>query len=277
MLGHRNPCDLHLHSHFSDGNLSPAELVRRAKSAGLSAVSITDHDTLLGQAEALEAGERYGVEVLTGIEFSITEDNVNLHILGYCFDPNDRILIESLGELSSARIDRARLIVSKLAERGIDVPFDGIMRDAGDGTVGRPHIAKAMLRNGFVGTIHEAFYRYLGDSSPCYVPKTVFPRQRVVDLISGAGGVAVWAHPGSNIRRKALLDLVCETGVAGLEVWHPNHSTNIERDIRAAAAQRGLIQTGGSDFHFREAMQADIGEVTCPYDAVRALKLAAGN
>lgn len=269
------PCDLHLHSHYSDGNRSPDELVRHARSLGLSALAITDHDTLHGQKEALSAGERYGLEVLTGIEFSIKEQGKSLHILGYLIDHTSEELRNRAEYLGRERLERARTIVRLLSDEGIAVPFKEVVAEAGDGRIGRPHFARILLRNGVVNGIQEAFDRYIGFGGPCYVPKTVLPLEEVIRLIRGSGGVAVWAHPGQSIRRKRLLDRLLTSGVVGVEVWHPNHGTEMQGEILSAAREHGLICTGGSDFHFEEAMYAAMGQVTAPYDSVVALKSAA--
>jgi predicted metal-dependent phosphoesterase TrpH len=169
-------------------------------------------------------------------------------------------------------VARAQSIVSRLAEHGVHVSFEEVQEEAGNGTIGRPHIAKVLLKRGIVEGIQEAFHRYIGAGCPCYVPKMVLSCELVIRLIRSAGGVAVWGHPGSDIRKRDILTMLCKLGVKGLEVWHPNHTMEIEREVRAAALKRGLICTGGSDFHFREAMQASIGEVCAPYEAVRALR-----
>jgi predicted metal-dependent phosphoesterase TrpH len=269
------PCDLHLHSTYSDGTMSPEELVSYAHAIGLSAVSITDHDTVNAQAEALDAGKRRGIDVVTGIEFSIEEDGSSIHILGYCFDHENRALAASLEELADARVTRAEKIVRKLEERGVSIPFEEVLAEAGSGCVGRPHIARVMKRRGHVSSIAEAFARYISDSAPCHVPKKVLPRGEVVRLISGAGGVVVWAHPGWNIRRTDLVERLVASGVRGLEVWHPNHTERMQKDILALARARGLVCTGGSDFHFIELIEADIGGITAPFESVSALRKAA--
>jgi predicted metal-dependent phosphoesterase TrpH len=275
METHTPPCDLHLHSNYSDGTMPPDELVSFAHAIGLSAVSITDHDTLKGQEEACVAGARYGIEVLTGIEFSIEECGTNVHILGYCFDRENGLLAAALEELSSSRVKRAREIVRKLEECGVAVSFDEVLTEAGRGSVGRPHIARVLHRRGHVSSVSEAFVRYIADGAPCNVPKYVLPRDAVVRLIVEAGGVAVWAHPGWSIRKTDLVERLLASGIRGLEVWHPNHGERLEAELLKLARSRGLICTGGSDFHFVELMQADIGEVTAPYDSVLALRKAA--
>jgi hypothetical protein len=255
--------------------MSPEELVSYAHAIGLSAVSITDHDTVRAQQEALETGKRFGIDVVTGIEFSVEEDGASVHILGYCVDHGNVPLVTNLEELSRSRVTRARDIVRKLDERGVSIPFEEVLAEAGRGSVGRPHIARVLHRRGLVSSVSEAFVRYIADGAPCHVPKQVLPLETVVALITQAGGVAVWAHPGWNVRRAELLERLLAAGVKGIEVWHPNHSDRLAAEIIALARSRGLVCTGGSDFHFVELMQADIGEVTAPYESVLALRKAA--
>ena len=255
--------------------MSPEELVSYAHAIGLSAVSITDHDTMRGQEEALETGKRCGIEVVTGIEFSIEEENMSLHILGYLFDPENRALTANLEELAEARVGRAHEIVRKLEERGVSIPFAEVLSEAGKGSVGRPHIARVLYRRGHVRSVSDAFVRFIADDAPCHVPKKVLPLEAVVRLINDAGGVAVWAHPGWNIKKKDIVDRLLASGVRGMEVWHPNHSERLVSEILAVVRARSLVCTGGSDFHCAELMQADIGETTAPYESVTALREAA--
>ncbi len=269
------PCDLHLHSTYSDGTMSPEDLVSYSHAIGLSAVSITDHDTVNGQPEALEAGARLGIDIVTGIEFSIEEDGASVHLLGYCVDHRNPAIVASLDELATARVARAEAIVRKLGERGISIPFDEVLSEAGVGSVGRPHIARVLRRRGHVSSVSEAFARFIADGAPCHVPKKVLPRGEVIRLITEAGGVAVWAHPGGNVRKADLVERLIASGVRGIEVWHPNHSERMQREILELARSRGLVCTGGSDFHFVELMEADIGEITAPYESVAALRNAA--
>ncbi len=275
MESQKAPCDLHLHSTYSDGTMSPEELVSYAHAIGLSAVSITDHDTVNGQAEAIEAGARLGIDVVTGIEFSIEEDGSSVHVLGYCVDHRNAELRASLEDLAASRVARAHAIVRKLEERGIPIPFDDVIAEAGPGSIGRPHIARVLKRRGHVSSVSDAFARFIADGAPCHVPKKVLSRGEVVRLVAGAGGVAVWAHPGWNVRRTDLVDRLVASGVRGVEAWHPNHTERMQREILELARSRGLVCTGGSDFHFVELMEADIGEITAPYESVAALRNAA--
>ncbi len=267
-------CDLHLHSIYSDGTSSPSDLVEKASAMGLAAVSVTDHDTLEGQNEAREAGARRDIDVIEGIEFSVHLEDLETHILGYLIDPDFERLTEAVSELGEARIERAREIVQRLRAVGFDLSFGEIVDQAGSGTIGRPHIARVLVERGLVNSFQAAFGRYLGEGRPCYVPKTVLPLERVTELISDAGGVAVWAHPGERMNNEQLLGRMLDAGIKGIEAFHPNHDPITIRSIVAAARRYGLVVTGGSDFHFYEAKQIDVGEVTVPYSAVTALREA---
>ena len=267
-------CDLHLHSHYSDGTSAPADLVEKAATIGLAAISVTDHDTLEGQHEACQAGITHGIEVIEGIEFSVDVEDLEAHILGYLIDPDSKELAERVSELGEARVERAREIVRKLQTEGLYLSFGEILEKSGSGTVGRPHIAKALVERGLVNSYQAAFGRYLCEGRPCYVPKTVLPLEQVTELIRDAGGVAVWAHPGDMVNDERFLGKMLDAGIQGLEVYHPNHGPSVTRAILAVAESYGLITTGGSDFHFIEAKQVDLGDVTAPYSSVIALREA---
>lgn len=268
-------CDLHIHSNRSDGSYPPARLVRAAAGAGLSAVSITDHDTVEGQEEAIAEGERLGIEVVTGVELSIFENGRQVHVLGYLIDPRNGELRRELAALRERREERAREIVDRLAGAGLAVSYEEVSRLAGEGAVGRPHIAKHLLDLGYVAYFQEAFNRWLGTGKPGYVPKSVLEGERIMELLRGAGGVAVWAHPGDGVRNRALLDRMIGYGIVGIEAWHPNHDERATRAVTRMAGERGLVCTGGSDFHCEEAMQAAIGEIRVPLASLRELEARA--
>jgi predicted metal-dependent phosphoesterase TrpH len=274
MSNSEDRCDLHLHSYYSDGTLPPEELVRRAGERGLSAVSVTDHDTLDGQFEAVRAGKRFDIEVLEGIEFSVRVEGNDVHILGYLVDISDGALRASVDFLAEARITRAEEIVDRLGKEGLRISLHEVLELSGRGTVGRPHIAQVLVKHGLVSGFQAAFGRYLGEGRSCYVEKAVLPLTDVVSLIEGAGGVAAWAHPCEHIRNERIRASVIASGIMGLEVWHPNHDASIEREIVSVAIQHGLIPTGGSDYHFFEAKEIDIGDVTAPRSSVFALRAA---
>jgi hypothetical protein len=269
-------CDLHVHSRYSDGTLDPAAIVHAAAEAGLAAVSVTDHDTAEGQAEALDAGRESSIEVLTGIELSIEEGDLDLHILGYGFDHRDRTLLRRIAGLKRMRIERVAEMVDLMGKSGVPLTLDEVLAEAGEGSVGRPHVAKVLLRRGLTGGFQEAFDRWIGNGGPCYVPKIVLDLEEVVDLIRGAGGVPVWAHPGGAVRDGALLHRIVSAGVRGLEAWHPNHSGAVTALVIEEARRLGLLCTGGSDYHFDEAMKSRIGGITVPYESVMRIRVEAG-
>jgi len=269
-------CDLHVHSSHSDGILSPAEVVRAAEEAGLCAVSVTDHDTAAGQEEALEAGTERSVEVVTGIEMSVSESGLDIHILGYMFDHRHGALVSVLEVLEASRHDRAEKMTGLLRGEGVDIDFDEVEKEGGAGTLGRPHIARLLMRKKVVTRFQEAFERFIGYGACCYVPKKVLPLEQVVEVITRAGGVPVWAHPGPAIYDGALLDRMVSAGIRGIEAYHPNHKDAIARKIVATAAGKDLAVTGGSDYHFPEAMKVPIGGVDVPCSAVDTLRERAG-
>lgn len=262
--------DLHLHSLHSDGEWSPTRLVREARSAGVRAVALTDHDTVTGLGEALEAGRAMGVEVLTGVEVSAWRD-VDWHVLGYGFEAGDPTLGALFGRAREARLSRAARMVELLAELGRPVSLEAVLREAGAGVVGRPHVARALYKAGQVGSVREAFDLYLGDGKPACVPKLRVSPEEAIELIHRAGGVAVAAHPGCYGGPDALEPLRA-AGLDGVEVDHNLHDADMTRRLADYAAQHGLVRTGGSDFHGPRAGIAAVGSVRIPYERVVELR-----
>jgi predicted metal-dependent phosphoesterase TrpH len=267
-------CDLHIHSKFSDGSLAPREIASVCRDIGLYALSVTDHDTLKGQKEALESGVESNIEVLTGIEFSAREEDLDIHILGYLIDPEEGEINSSLEWLREERKVRIRVMIDKLRSFGIELSYEDISLDLETESVGRPHIARALMEMGIVDSFQEAFNRFIGFGRKAYVPSRVLSMERIVNLIRGAGGVAVWAHPGRNIRKTDLLERLISFGIGGIEVWHPNHDSARESEILEISRVYDLIPTGGSDFHSIESMKVDIGEKGPPRETVERLKEA---
>ncbi len=265
-------CDLHIHSYYSDGAMSPEQLVRKAEQAGLSAISITDHDTVDGLGEALESAESRCIEVITGVEFNIREEGKEIHLLGYLFDHQDSRLIDLLTRLKEARKARADSIIRKLADVGLRINIDEVTRLSNKGTVGRLHIARVLREKGYVTDIQEGFSRYIGEGRPAFVPRMILTAADTVSLIRNAGGVTVWAHPGALIRKRRLVKSLVDSGISGLEAWHPNHNADIAGKICSIAQKNGLVITGGSDYHFDEAMKAAIGEIGTTYQSVIDLR-----
>ncbi len=248
--------DLHTHSEHSDGTQTPEELVLEARAAGVDVIALTDHDTYAGWAEAMDAGERHGVRVIRGVEISCLDaDRVSVHLLAYLPDPGNAELLTVLNEARSARDVRARRMVELI---GADHPleWEDVEAVAGEGaTIGRPHIADALISRRVVSTREEAFGGILASRSKYFVPHVAPLPEDAVQLVRAAGGVPVFAHPRARARGRVVSDRTLESmvdaGLAGLEVDHRDNPAE-ERDwLRAYAERRGLVITGSSDFHGR--------------------------
>ncbi|MEU4680871.1 PHP domain-containing protein [Micromonospora sp. NPDC023737] len=273
--------DLHAHSTASDGTLSPAELVRAAADAGLDVVAITDHDTTAGWAPALAALPA-GLSLVRGAELSCrwfgADPPVPLHLLAYLFDPDHPELVAELARVRAAREARGERIVDLLRADGIDVDWAEILTAAAGGTVGRPHIAQALIRAGLVGTTSEAFGPdWLGERYR--LPKEDIEVFHAVRLVRAAGGVPVFAHPRASRRGRVVPDeLIAQlaaAGLAGLEVDHEDHSPEERAHVRALAAELGLLVTGSSDFHGTHKT-VRLGAFTTAPDAYERLVAEAG-
>jgi len=262
--------DLHLHSTYSDGVHSPRHLIELAAAAGLSAVSITDHDAVDGIEEAQAAGQTLGVEVIPGVELSTNERGIELHVLGYFIDPKCEQLKEYLRFFQEERLKRVQKIVDLLKAVGCPVSFEGVMRYSPHGSVGRPHIAQAMVDCGFVSSPGEAFARYLSEDRPAFVPKYKILASEAIALINAAGGPAFVAHPGNNVPDDLILALI-KQGLQGIETVHPRHSASDTYRYRSLAARYGVLETGGSDFH-GFPHEAALGTYVVSYSAVRRMR-----
>ncbi|SFL47989.1 hypothetical protein SAMN03159341_106268 [Paenibacillus sp. 1_12] len=245
--------DLHSHTLASDGMQSPAENVRLAVAAGLGAIAITDHDTVAGLQEALAAGEQYGIQVVPGVEISTVAAGEDIHVLGYWIDYENELFLERLANLRHVRDRRNEMILEKLNELGVPLTMEEVRASLQvskkvDETLGRPHIADALLRKGHVTSIAEAFDRYLGKDGAAYFNPPRIEPATAIQWIQDAEGVPVLAHPGLYGQDQLIGELV-ESGLAGLEVYHADHTTQQEQHYLSIANQYGLIVTAGSDFH----------------------------
>lgn len=266
--------DLHTHTICSDGTTTPAENVALAVEAGLTGIAITDHDTLDGWEEAEQACRRAGLRFVPGVELSAEDDTASVHVLGYWVDPADQALREECDRLRNERAHRARRIIELLDGLGVAVDPARVERIAGEAPIGRPHIAQAMLEAGHVGSIDEAFERYLADRGPAWVVKHAVTPEDAVRLIRGAGGAAVLAHPGLRAAEAAAVDLIdrlLAVGLAGVEADHAGHPAEAVAYWRGIAADRGLLVTGSSDFHGTRK-EARMGAATTPPAVVDALR-----
>ena len=265
--------DLHTHTIFSDGLLTPEQLVERAVSKRLSAIAVTDHDSIdaLPRARAAAAGR---LEIVAGVEISTAMEGLDLHILGYYIDPAHEPLADRLRDFQAERHARARAILDRLADVGVPLDREQVMAAAGPGVVGRPHVAAALVRAGVVGTLDEAFKRFLGAHGAAFVPRPAFRPDEAIALIHAANGVSVLAHPGGGLA-EAVVERLLTFGLRGVEVWHPQHAPSTTRRYRALADRLGLLETGGSDFH-GQPQAADLGDLEVPYSALLRLKQTAG-
>lgn len=257
--------DLHSHSTASDGTLAPAAVVRLAKELGLTALALTDHDTIAGLAEAHAEAASLGVDFLPGIEVSCEIPRPGtMHVLGYGVGSNSPVLRQMSESLIAARDDRNPRIIRRLNELGVDITLADVEAKAGGGVVGRPHIAAVLVQKGIVPTTQSAFDRYLGQGGAAYFDKERLERGQAMQLIRAAGGLPVLAHPvqlrmaDEAMVEKTVKELV-DLGLAGLEVIHSDHSpTDVERFSRLAD-RLGLIKTGGSDFHGANKKNIQLG------------------
>ena len=245
--------DLHAHSTASDGTDTPAELVRNAAAAGLDVVALTDHDTVGGYAEATAALPA-GLTLVTGAELSCRLDGVNLHMLAYLFDPREPALFRERELVRDDRTPRAQAMIDKLRALGVDITWEQVARIAGDGSVGRPHIATALVELGVVPTVSDAFTpEWLANGGRAYAEKHEFDPFDAIRLVKAAGGVTVLAHPGAVKRgdcvSEAAIAAMAAAGLDGIEVDHMDHDPDTRVRLRALAADLGLLTTGSSDYH----------------------------
>lgn len=240
--------DLHCHTIESDGLFTPEEVVRLAWEAGLKALAITDHDTINGWTEAENAVRKYPIALVKGIEINTDWDGREVHILGYALDENDEKLYIQLTELREKRVQRIKKMIEKLQQCGLSISFEEVKGHAGGDSIGRPHIAQALIDRGYVRSVLEAFNKYLKIGKPAYVPRHKLDPVEAIRIIRDAGGVAVVAHPGSFCSEQEISQWV-KTGLQGIEVYHPDNSADDRRRLTRIARQKGLIITGGSDFH----------------------------
>jgi predicted metal-dependent phosphoesterase TrpH len=269
--------DLHTHTTASDGLLAPRELLERARAAGVGALAITDHDTAAGVREALAGPVPDGLELVPGIEVSSEVGERDLHVLGYFVDPQAASLLEFEEERRRLRVERLSRMVERLRAAGMEVTIEEVLaQPGGDGAPGRPHVARTLIRKGYARTMGEVFERILGKGGPGFVPVEKPGAAEAAALISGAGGVPVVAHAALDGVEAALDELVA-AGIRGIEVWHPDHDAARRARFAAYAEARGLVVTGGSDYHGEGRKDGGaLGGTSCPPEALDALRRAAG-
>ena len=258
--------DLHLHTTASDGIYRAEEIARLVQRANVTFFSVTDHDTLDALPEAMDAAYDRGLAFLPGVEIS-TEGDDEVHILGYGVNPQDEVLLSCLRRAAGDRQKRILVMAEKLKSLGMSLPMDEVAARA-EGSVGRPHLARAMMERGYVESVQQAFEQYLGKGKPAYVPRNTMTAAEAVSLLRGRGAVPVLAHPGlihwPLERLLAALKTWQDAGLRGIEVYHPANKENYPYWDRLAR-QRGLLVTGGSDFHDGTASHGQIGETAADW------------
>ncbi len=245
--------DLHIHTTASDGAWAPEAVVRGAAAAGLDVIAITDHDTAAGVAQAQAVAHEARVQVIPGIEVSSTHRGSDVHILGYFIDPEAPALRAHHQRAVGRRTDRMHEMIGRLRTTGVEVTFDDVMEAAGPDhvSIGRPHLARALVARGYAASVAEAFVSLIGDNAPAYVPTRLLEPADAVRLVVDAGGIAIWAHPPAELVDELLPALVAE-GLRGLEVYRPSHRSHDVLRYETICRERGLLMSGGSDWHTPE-------------------------
>lgn len=266
--------DLHAHTYASDGEHSPEELIEIARERGVTTLAVADHDTVAGVERALAAAALAGdIEVIPGVELSTDIPGHEIHMLGYFVDWRDPSFLDMLGKFRDGRVGRAEKICAKLDALGAPISFARVQEIAGDGNIGRPHIAQALLEAGHVSTINEAFDKYLANDKPAYVEHYSLPPEEAVALIRRAGGVPVLAHPRGVT---AYVPELVKAGMLGLECYYAEYDERERAELVALAKQYGLVTTGGSDFHGLHKMGhlSGLGQANVPPEVVDKLRAA---
>ena len=269
--------DLHLHTLASDGRLTPTQLVQLAASQGLRTISVSDHDTTDGLAEAIESAKDYpDLRIIPGIELSADVPGDEVHVLGYFIDPEDTALQSELTRFREGRVGRAKAMVDKLGDLGIHVEWERVQHFAGDGAVGRPHIALALVEAGYCKEPKDAFPEYLGRNGLAYVERVKLTPAQAVGMIQSAGGVAVLAHPAYMNDMEAGIANLAGAGLVGMEVHYAKYREDTIRQLARLAREYNLIPCGGSDYHgLGNSDECLPGENGPPMESVERLEAAA--
>lgn len=241
--------DIHTHSKASDGEYEAAELAERAAASGLTVWGLCDHDTVAALVAAGDAATRLGIRFVPGLELSAFLDRQEIHLLGHFVDPRHQALRDFEDLLAVKRRERMGLIIEKLASLGVHVRAEQIERHSGGKTIGRPHVAKAIVEEGHASTLKEAFDRYIGEGRPAYVQRFRLEAADAVALVRGAGGTVTVAHPGITRLERGELKRLKEAGIVGLEVAHPEHNPSMREKYARLAVELDFVPTAGSDYH----------------------------
>lgn len=264
--------ELHCHSTASDGVLTPGQLVERAAQREIGFLALTDHDTTAGYRPAAVAAEAFDMEVIPGIEISCHAGGREVHVLGYFYDVDDEPLQNMLARMRDSRLERVDRLLERLDELELPLTREQVLAQAAGTSVGRPHVADAMIEAGYVKNRDQAFDNYLGKGKPAFMPRQNLTVKEAVERLNEAGGVAVLAHPHLIGDIKLVAELL-DLGFAGIEVWHPSHGRKEVKRYRRLARSRRLVPTGGSDFHIPEdSGRPDLGSMKVSSECVEALR-----
>jgi len=279
--------DLHIHSTLSDGDKSPMEIIRIAVKNKVKLLSITDHDIVLEKNDVNEYAKKHSIKFINGAEINCSHKSLRLEILGYNIDPAERKLSKKLSEMRNFREKRAELMIRKIKEKGFEISSERVSKIAGEGTIGRPHIAKALLEKGYVKSLNEAFRKYLGDNSSCYVKRMKLHAWEAIALVRDAGGIPVHSHPGffkTKNFKNHLIELK-KLGLMGVEVFYPyamqlplhNHCgakltpKKYEKYLLSLCDELDLIPTGGTDYHGGDHYEKLLDKISHGYEKVEQL------
>jgi hypothetical protein len=264
--------DLHIHSSASDGRLSPQEIVYRAVELGITIIAIADHDTVAGIAPALAAAKVFPeLKVIPAIEISTDVPGDEVHVLGYFIDYTNSHFISRLESMRRSRVERAQKMVAKLKGLGVNIEWERVQHFAGGSTIGRPHIAQAMLEKGYIGSISEAFAKYIGRNGPAYAEREKMTPAEAVKLLLDVNGLPVLAHPLTIRETEAMIMEMRASGMVGIEVYYKDYGEEQRNSLRQLAQKHHLIATGGSDYHGLEDNEIMIGDAGVPLVAAEQL------
>ncbi len=266
--------DLHVHTDYSDSTCSPEEVFQNAARLNLSAVAITDHDSVEGMAAATEAANRHGIELVPGIELTTVHEDTEIHVLGLLIEWQAPNLREQLSVLMQERAERVRKMLKELEKQGIKLEEEDVFRLCRkQGSIGRLHVARALLEKGAINNIKEAFYRFIGEDSPCFVQRKKVSPAEAVEIIRSVRGIPILAHPNT-MKRDELIPYLIEQGIMGLEVYHPDNNAEKRKYYLSLVEKHNLLVSGGSDCHGYGKGAPSIGRENVPRAVLDQLKAA---
>lgn len=268
------PVELHCHTTASDGQLTPTELVDRALALGITSLAITDHDTVAGIEEALEVARPFSIRIISGVELSCHYEGQEVHLLGYFFEHRDPMFLELLENLQAERRERVNQILEKLAKAGVSLSYEEVEQETTGEVLGRPHIAKALVKTGQATSISQAFDRYIGNRAVAYVGRSLLSLDDGIEALRRAGGVSVLAHPGV-YGNWPLVEEIVRLPLNGIEAWHPSHKKAERKRAKRLGARYSKILTGGSDFHHPGTVCRELGSAPITERVVSRLQNAA--